>query len=134
MEVKIDTKERFHVITLIEPEITDNLAADLTNTLTKYIGQEIKNVILKLPETTTIETKAAEALSQLQQKFYENNASFVICEVQPTLEAELDELKLLELMNITPTESEAWDIVQMEEIERELMDDAQGVFPARDDK
>ena len=134
MKVKIDTKERFHVITLIEPEITDNLAADLTNTLTKYIGQEIKNVILKLPETTTIETKAAEALSQLQQKFYENNASFVICEVQPTLEAELDELKLLELMNITPTESEAWDIVQMEEIERELMDDAQGVFPARDDK
>ena len=134
MKVKIDTKERFHVITLIEPEITDNLAADLTNTLTKYIGQEIKNVILKLPETTTIETKAAEALSQLQQKFYENNASFVVCEVQPTLEAELDELKLLELMNITPTESEAWDIVQMEEIERELMDDAQGVFPARDDK
>jgi len=26
-------------------------------------------------------------------------------------------------MNVTPTESEAWDIVQMEEIERELMDD-----------
>jgi hypothetical protein len=25
-------------------------------------------------------------------------------------------------MNITPTESEAWDIVQMEEIERELME------------
>jgi hypothetical protein len=28
---------------------------------------------------------------------------------------------LLELMNVTPTESEAWDIVQMEEIERELL-------------
>jgi hypothetical protein len=27
------------------------------------------------------------------------------------------------MMNVTPTESEAWDIVQMEEIERELMDD-----------
>jgi hypothetical protein len=26
-------------------------------------------------------------------------------------------------MNTTPTESEAWDIVQMEEIERELLDD-----------
>ena len=25
-------------------------------------------------------------------------------------------------MNVTPTESEAWDIVQMEEIERELLD------------
>ena len=28
----------------------------------------------------------------------------------------------LDTMNITPTESEAWDIVQMEEIERELLD------------
>jgi len=26
-------------------------------------------------------------------------------------------------MNVTPSESEAWDIVQMEEIERELLSD-----------
>jgi hypothetical protein len=38
------------------------------------------------------------------------------------VEEKLEELELLDLMNITPTESEAWDIVQMEEIERELMD------------
>ena len=59
MKVKIDTKERFHVITLIEPDITANLAADLIITLTKYIDQEIKNVILKLPETNTIQIEAA---------------------------------------------------------------------------
>jgi len=29
----------------------------------------------------------------------------------------------LELMNVTPTQSEAWDIVQMEEIERDLLND-----------
>ncbi len=133
MKVKIDTKERFHVITLTEPDITAIIAADLVNTLTKFIDQEIKNVILKLPETNTIETEAAEALTQVQQKFYENNASFVICEIKPALEAWLDELEFLEMMNITPTESEAWDIVQMEEIERELMDNADGVFPAKDD-
>jgi len=28
---------------------------------------------------------------------------------------------LPDVLNITPTESEAWDIVQMDEIERELM-------------
>jgi hypothetical protein len=37
------------------------------------------------------------------------------------LEDQLDKWELLELLNITPTESEAWDIVQMEEIERELL-------------
>ena len=43
--------------------------------------------------------------------------------MQPAVEQKLEELELLEEMNITPTETEAWDIVQMEEIERELMDD-----------
>ena len=40
-----------------------------------------------------------------------------------TVEEYLDELELLEVMNVTPTESEAGDIIQMEEIERDLMDD-----------
>jgi hypothetical protein len=39
------------------------------------------------------------------------------------VELALDASGLLENMNITPTPSEAWDIVQMEEIERELLSD-----------
>ncbi len=122
MEVKIDTKEKFHVITLIDSNLSDNVAAELAALVNKYLQNTIKNVVLKLPNTLTIDEKACEELTGLQQKFYENNASFVICELQPSIENKLDELEILETMNITPTESEAWDIVQMEEIERELMD------------
>ena len=123
MKVKIDTKEKFYVVTLMEPNFTANIAADLTQLVTKFLQQEISNVVLKIGEVETIEDKAAEELSQLQQVFYENSASFVICDVQPSVEQKLEEMELLEGMNITPSESEAWDIVQMEEIERELMDD-----------
>ena len=45
-----------------------------------------------------------------------------------------EKYQLLETMNITPTESEAWDIVQMEEIERELMDDDNPLFNDHGDK
>jgi hypothetical protein len=41
--------------------------------------------------------------------------------MQKDVEEFLDSVQLLEVMNVTLTESEAWDIVQMEEIERELM-------------
>jgi len=34
-----------------------------------------------------------------------------------------EEKELLDIMNITPTESEAWDILQMEEVERELLNE-----------
>ena len=47
----------------------------------------------------------------------------MICELQPPVEEFLDKGQLLEMMNMTPTESEAWDIIQMEEIERELLDE-----------
>jgi len=47
----------------------------------------------------------------------------VICCLEKGLEAWLDGEELLELMNVTPTLSEAMDIVQMEEIEREMFRD-----------
>jgi anti-anti-sigma regulatory factor len=69
-----------------------------------------------------VDETAANSIVKLQHNFYEAHASFVICNVQAPVEGFLDKLELLEMMNITPTESEAWDIVQMEEIERELLD------------
>ncbi|HSU49249.1 MAG TPA: STAS domain-containing protein [Segetibacter sp.] len=123
MKVKIDTKEKFYVITLMEPILSDIIAADLSQLVTKFLQQEISNVVLKMEEVESITEKAAEEMAQLQQTFYEKNASFVICNVRPAVEQKLDEMELLEDMNITPSESEAWDIVQMEEIEREMMDD-----------
>ncbi len=64
-----------------------------------------------------------EKIAAVQQQFYENNCSFMICELQKDVENLLDKKELLEFMNVTPTESEAWDIVQMEEIEREFLGD-----------
>ena len=123
MKVKIDTKEKFHVITLMESIVAANIAADLSQLVTKFLHAEIKSVVLNLSAVVSIDEQAAEELSRLQQQFYENSASFVICSLKPEAEAQLEKYDLLEMMNITPTESEAWDIVQMEEIERELLDD-----------
>ena len=126
MKVKIDTKEKFHVITLMEAILSANIAADLTQLVTKFLQEEIKNVVLNLNQVDSIDTEAAEELSRLQQQFYEASASFVICSIKPAVEAQLEEMDFLEMMNITPTESEAWDMVQMEEIERELLDNEEG--------
>jgi len=122
MEVKIDTKEKFHVITLLGPELSATMTEELSDRLVTLLHSDIKNVVLNLKELQLIDKISAENLVKVQQKFYENNASFVICEPQPQIEQFLDKDQLLEMMNITPTESEAWDIVQMEEIERELLD------------
>jgi anti-anti-sigma factor len=121
MEVKTDTKERFHVIRVETQDLTANLAAELNRQLIELLKDTIKNVVLNLSSVKSIQEEAAEILARTQQKFYESNASFVICELTNEVETFLDEKGLLEVMNVTPTESEAYDIVQMEEVERELL-------------
>ena len=121
MNFKIDTKEKFTVITPLQFHLSDNLTAELNQTATNCLQTDIKNVVLNMKEVVSLDEAAATNLKSLQQSFYESNTSFVICEMQPAVSEKLEQLELLEIMNITPTESEAWDIVQMEEIERELM-------------
>ena len=121
MKVKIDTKEKFHAIRLLEPNLSATMTEELSHSLLPYLQNDVKNVVLILEDIQTIDNAAAEQLVQLQQAFYENSASFVICGLKKTVQEFLDKLELLELMNVTPTESEAWDVVQMEEIERELL-------------
>ena len=123
MEVKTDTKEKFHVIGVAAPHLSANMTDELCNMLQQYLKDPIRNVVLKLTDTVSMEEESAECLVKTQQQFYDAGASFVICELTEKLEAYLDQNDLLELMNVTPTESEAWDIVQMEEIERELLGD-----------
>jgi anti-anti-sigma factor len=123
MNVKIDTKEKFHIISLLEPCLSANMTAELRQSLLKLLQKDVKNVIFNCTDIQNMDVAAAENLVRVQQQFYEHNSSFVVCGLQPAVEKSLDECGLLELMNVTPTESEAYDIVQMEEIERELLDE-----------
>ncbi|HET9430618.1 MAG TPA: STAS domain-containing protein [Chitinophagaceae bacterium] len=122
MQVKTDTKEKFHAITLIGPSISATMTGELEECLLPYLQNDVKNLVLVMKDIKNMDIAAAERLIQIQQKYYENGSSFVICELQKPLEDFLDKSELLEKMNVTPTESEAGDIVQMEEIERELLE------------
>lgn len=123
MNVKIDTKEKFQVITPAEYTLSENMTEEISQLLLSCLKKDIKNVILNLKEVNVLPEAVAELILNCQQEFYEQQASFVICELKPAVEEYLEKNEILELINYTPTESEAWDIVQMEEIERELFED-----------
>lgn len=129
MKVKTDTKEKFHVITVQESSMSADMAAKLSDLLLPYLQNDVKNVILNLKELQSLDELAAENLVKLQQNFYEKNSSFVVCEIQKPVEDFLDSVNLLEIMSTTPTESEAMDIVQMEEIEREFLNEEDPLSP-----
>jgi anti-anti-sigma factor len=121
MQVKIDTREKFHAITILEPILAANMTEELEKSLLPLLNKDVKNVVLILKDIPELEDAAATSLVKIQQAFYDNGASFVICELTPAVEQYLEDNGFLEVMNVAPTESEAWDIVHLEEVERELL-------------
>ncbi len=123
MNVKIDTKEKFTVIVPKESDISANMTDQLAETLLPYLSKEIPHIVLNMKDVNSISDEAAELIARLQHQFYEQNVSFIVCELQNNVESSFERMELLDTMNVTPTESEAWDILQMEEVEREIMRD-----------
>ena len=122
MNFKIDTREKFTIITPVSDFSSDNLTAEFNELIKSYL-QHKTNLVINLKNVAKVEEKSVNELAAWQSSFYEQNISFVVCEIQPAVEAMIEKLELNDTMNITPSETEAWDIVQMEEIERDLLGD-----------
>lgn len=122
IQYQIDTKEKFNVITILNTQLSSNLVPELADLTSKWGNTPQKNLVLNLQNLKNWDEAVIEQISSSQGQFYEKNISFVICALSDKLLDILDKTDYAELLNMTPTESEAWDIVQMEEIERDLLD------------
>ena len=132
MQYKTDSKEKFTVIKILDTTLSSNLVPELTDLTNTILGKSPKSLVLNLEAVTSWDPAVIDFMGQSQQSFYDNNASFVICCLSDGLQSQLEASDYAELLNMTPTESEAWDIVQMEEIERELLDSDDMEFNEQD--
>ena len=120
MNFKIDTREKFTIITPDSDFSSDNLTAEFKDLVNSYL-QHKTNLVINFKNVAYVEEKFINELAAWHRQFYAQNVSFVICQLQLPVQALINELDIDETLNITPSETEAWDIVQMEEIERELL-------------
>lgn len=121
MNVKTDTKEKFTVLKPIDSDISAEKSTELKQMLTELLKTGIPSVILNLSEVSSCDIELAQMLIEMHETYYQDDHSFVICGSPDALLELLKEIEMDDVLNLTPTESEAWDIVQMEEIERELL-------------
>jgi anti-anti-sigma factor len=122
MKVKISTNGKFHAITVLEPILAANMTAALRDLCESFLKQEVKNLLLNLKDIQKMDSAAAEAFLDLRNLFFTNRASFVLCELQSSIKKYFEQNEQFELLQIAPTQSEASDIIFMEEIEREFTD------------
>jgi anti-anti-sigma factor len=130
MQYKTDLKEKFTVVTFLDASLTSNSVPEINELTQKILSQSPKNLVVNCGLVKQWDPSIIAVLANAQEQFYDNNASFVICALSDTLQNSIDNSEYAEMMNLTPTETEAWDIVQMEEIERELLDSDDMEFSA----
>jgi anti-anti-sigma factor len=122
MLFKIDTREKFYVIKIEEIDLSANLADDFTELLTNCLDTMPKNSIINLNKVDTISTEIIQQLVSFQEFSVENNISLVFCGLTKGVKSILSNQNLLDIIHTTPTESEAVDMIYMEEMEREMWD------------
>jgi anti-anti-sigma factor len=123
MKIKVDTKEKFQVLRPGEPELSVIMAEEIAKIVTRGFGTDAKNAIVDMTQVEEADEQALVELATLLQLCQRSKASFVFFGVRPRVKSAMQGLDLIDVFQLTPTESEAWDIVQMEEIERELFGD-----------
>ena len=62
MEVKIDTKEKFHAITLPGNSLSATMTDELEACLLPYLQNDVKNIVLILKDIQNLDIAAAEKL------------------------------------------------------------------------
>ena len=123
MNFKLSTKEKFHEIDINETALSANLTAGFYETVASFLEKEPFNIILLFSNVNQVDEAIAHHLKELHQLFYTNGQSFVLTEINKQVLDTLISANIADELNITPTLSEAWDMVQMEEVERELLRD-----------
>jgi hypothetical protein len=119
MQFKIDTKEKIVLFRLEEPELNANLAAELEKAVFGIPDLEEKNLVLDLHSLQSADENGLKAIFAVYHRQYERGLSAAIAQLRAPLSTALSE-KYPEMLNVVPTESEAIDMVMMEDLEREL--------------
>jgi anti-anti-sigma regulatory factor len=122
MKYNIDTKENFDIITPINDLFDQNLAEEIQQFLSASILKN-RSAIIDFSSIQSIENNLNQIIIDWHHKMYDSNLSFALCEMNDEVKKSMQENDESDILNITPKQIEAIDIVAMEGLERELLGD-----------
>ena len=120
MNFSVENEEKYALITSQVEKLHSLTAPDLKSELLYAAKSGGKNIIVDLANTKYCDSSGLSALLTGSRLCKENETSFVICGLQPSVQKLVEISQLQSVLNITPTKNEAVDFVMMEELERDI--------------
>jgi len=123
MDFKFDTTKNY---TIILPEfhtLNEDMAEKLRTELTNLQQKGVVNFIIDLNNIKNSEASGRSLLLELHAQVYNNEGSLVFTELQDNVLQLMKKDQLHLSLNIAPTSIEAKDIINMEVLERDLLNE-----------
>lgn len=120
MSFKVEKKEKYALITLEVEKLDTTVAPSLKSELVITNAEGFKNMILDMSATRYCDSSGLSAILVGNRLSKNASGSFVICGIQDAVMKLITISQLDSILNITPTLSEAEDLLFMEEVGRDL--------------
>lgn len=123
MHFTIDKQEKYVIIRLHEQKLNTLIAAELKSELLLLNTQGFNNIILDLTESLYCDSSGLSAILVGNRLCRNSGGAFVITGLSEAVFKLIQISQLDQVLTITPTLSEAVDIVLVDEIERNVKND-----------
>ncbi len=120
MNFEVKNEEKYTLITTKVEKLDSLNAPDLKSELVVINKNGIRNLIINLEHTRYCDSSGLSAILVGNRLCKNSGGTFVVTGLQVSVKKLISISQLESVLNITPTVSEAVDLIMMEEVERDL--------------
>lgn len=122
MKFSINKEERYVNIEPAEENLTSVFAPQLKTEFVLMNNEGYRNIICDLNKVKYVDSSGLSSFLVGDRVCNEKGGKFVLCNISESLEQLLSLSQLDSILNVTPSLSEAVDLVLLNELERDLRD------------
>lgn len=124
MHFRTEHKEKYTVISLLVEKLDGTISPSLKSEFVMVNAGGGKNIVFDLSKTRYCDSSGLSAILVGNRLCKNASGTFIICGVQDSVKKLITISQLDSILNITPTVTEAHDLVVIDEVERDLNKDA----------
>jgi len=120
MNLTIDKKEKYALITLKAEKLDGHISPSLKAELVVLNAEGFKNIIIDLTEIRYCDSSGLSAILVANRLCKNANGTFVLTGLQRSVMKLISISQLDTILNIVPSVQESIDLLHLEEVERDL--------------
>ena len=120
MSFQVDKREKYALVTIQAEKLDGAMSPSLKSELVMINAEGYKNIVLDVSATRYCDSSGLSAILVGNRLCKNSSGALVLCGVQDTVMKLISISQLDSILNITPTVSEAEDLVMLEEVGRDV--------------